>query len=204
MGSTELMADREINRRVTGVLLCGGSGRRFQGADKPLLMLGDRSLAARVAERLAGQVDALLVSANRNQAAYEALGYPVVGDRTPGLGPLAGVVAGAARAETDLLLVCPGDAPELPTDLCVRLCARLTAGVDAALPHDGERAQVLFLLVRREVALSAEAYLDQGGRSVQGWLAGLRVAEVPIPEPAAFLNVNTPEELARLARDVPG
>lgn len=198
------MADRDTNRAVTGVLLCGGSGRRFQGADKPLLMLGDRALAAHVAERLAAQVDALVVSANRNQAAYQALGYPVVGDRTPGQGPLAGVVAGAYRADTDLLLVCPGDAPGLPRDLCVRLCARLAAGVDAVVPHDGERAQVLFLLVRREAALTGEAYLNQGGRSVQGWLAGLKVAEVPIREPGAFLNVNTPEELARLARQAPG
>ena len=52
--------------------------------------------------------------------------------------------------------------------------------------------------LRRILELERVApYLEQGGRSVAGWLADLEVAEVPVADPAAFTNVNTPEELAR-------
>lgn len=67
-----------MTRGVTGVVLAGGLGRRMGGADKGLLDYGGRPLAQQVAERLAPQVETLLINANRNREAYTALGYPVI------------------------------------------------------------------------------------------------------------------------------
>lgn len=186
---------------ISGVVLCGGTGRRFGGVDKPLVELCGKPLVAHVLERLSGQVDEVVVSANRHRERYEALGARVVADATAGLGPLAGLAAAATACRGDLLFVCPGDAPTLARDLVSRLLARLQeAGqaVDAVIPNDGIRDQVLFLLVRREAAASAARYLADGGRSVFGWLGTLGVARCGIADPAGFVNVNTPEELAAL------
>lgn len=80
--------------RVLGGLLAGGMGRRMDGLDKGLVPLNGKPLAQHVIERLAPQVDALLVNANRSQDRYQAFGYPVVADHFKGFqGPLAGMEA---------------------------------------------------------------------------------------------------------------
>jgi molybdopterin-guanine dinucleotide biosynthesis protein A len=60
---------------VTGLLLAGGQARRMGGNDKGLLPLNGRPLAAWGLERLAPQVDEVLISANRNQAQYEKFSF---------------------------------------------------------------------------------------------------------------------------------
>jgi molybdenum cofactor guanylyltransferase len=65
---------------VSAVILAGGRATRLGGVDKGLIELAGRPLTAWVAERLAGQVQGILVSANRRAEAYARLGYPVVAD----------------------------------------------------------------------------------------------------------------------------
>ena len=141
-------------------------------------------------------MSSIVVSANRNLQVYEQFGYPVVEDQLPDCGPLSGLQAGLAASEDRWLLICPGDAPLLPTDLVPRLRSGLGSGAEVVVPHDGERAQHLFMLLDRSVARGVTAYLKEGGRSVGGWLGQLDVAAVAVPDPNAFTNVNTPEELA--------
>ena len=71
---------QQIAERITGLILAGGQGSRLGGRDKGLILLGDKSLSARAVARFAPQVDQLLLNANRNEAAYAALGHPVIGD----------------------------------------------------------------------------------------------------------------------------
>jgi molybdopterin-guanine dinucleotide biosynthesis protein A len=163
--------------------------------------LRGRPLARHALERLAPQVSEVLVSANRNLPAYRALGHPLVHDRLADGGPLAGILAAAERARTPLLFVCPGDAPLLPMDLVATLADGLRPGIEVAVPHDGARIQHLFMLVRRDSALTLAGYLDAGGRSVHGWLEARVVAEIPVSGGRGFENVNTAAELARLESD---
>lgn len=172
----------------------------MDGCDKGLQLLAGRPLAAHVIERLAPQVGALLVNANRNHEAYAALGHPVIADTLAGFaGPLAGLQAGLAACRTPLLATVPCDAPLLPDDLIARLMAGLaeSAAPAAAAFADG-RLQPAFMLCRREVADKLERYLESGGRRIHTWLEGIGVCAVPFADSKAFINVNTPSELAQL------
>lgn len=183
---------------ITGVVLCGGEGRRMGGADKPLLMFDDRPLVAHVLERLAPQVRRIVISANRHRDRYAGFGREVVGDEVPGLGPLGGLATIATQVTTPWLFVCPGDAPRLDRTLVARLAAALI-NEEGAFPADGERAHYLFLLVRTAACRSLPAYLAAGGRSVHGWLGTLDVHELHAPDiSASFRNVNTRDALAAL------
>ena len=62
---------------ITGLVLAGGQGTRMGGADKGLQLLDGTPLALHALRRLAPQVGTMLVSANRNHAAYAAFGAPV-------------------------------------------------------------------------------------------------------------------------------
>lgn len=179
---------------VTGIILCGGEGRRMGGVDKPLLEREGRPLVAQVHAALAPQVTQMLVSANRHAERYAAYGE-VIADAHPGRGPLEGLASALARVDTPLAFVCPGDAPHLDTTLVARLAAAL-GNADAAYPHDGVQPQHLFLLLRTALLHDLQAWLDAGGRSVRRFLATRVVVEVNAHDIASsFLNVNEPRDL---------
>ena len=163
----------EARDQITGLILCGGRGQRVGGADKPLLDFHGRPLVARVAATLAPQVRQLLISANRNAESYRDYG-PVVADALPDYaGPLAGIVAAL--------------------DIVTRLAAGLNSGA-AAVAHDGQRRQPLYLLLRADCLPSLKRYLESGQRSVHGWLETLDAREVHFGEADAFRNINDPTD----------
>jgi molybdopterin-guanine dinucleotide biosynthesis protein A len=183
---------------ITGLILCGGGGTRIDGRDKPLEHLFGTPLVEHVRRRLLPQVARIVISCNRNAPVYARWGDTIVTDDMPGCGPLAGIVAGLARADTDYLFVCPGDAPFLSTTLVDRLAHALNGDTaDIVLPHDGIRQQPLFLLIRRSLATPLRHYLDAGGRAAHTFIDQQRHAVVDAAfEAESFVNINTTAELA--------
>jgi molybdenum cofactor guanylyltransferase len=185
---------------TTGVILCGGAGDRMGGADKPLRCMCGRPLIERVLASLSTQTSALLIVANRSQAAYSAYGHAVVDDgRYAGMGPLAGIAAGMAAARTEWVLCVPGDAPLLPPDLTQRLYRALTVAQDEiAVVHDGGGRQPLCSLLPRTLSGDLEAYLDSGGSAPRTWLGFHRVAQADFSGwPRWAWSANTPQEWAQ-------
>lgn len=184
---------------ITGLILCGGAGARFDGRDKPLELLHGAPLFVHVHERLLPQVARIVISCNRNFDAYSRCDdTTAVADDPPGCGPLGGVLAGLAHADTEYVFVCPGDAPFLSRTLVARLATALDdEHADVALPHDGARRQHLFVLMRRALAAEVRRYLGTGARSVVGFVDRQRVAVIDAAlERDAFINVNSAADLA--------
>lgn len=188
------------SKHITGLILAGGMGRRMGGRDKGLQPFRGKPMAAWSIERLAPQVDALLINANQNIETYAAFGYPVLPDRIGGFaGPLAGLHTGLLAAQTPLLVTAPCDSPFLPEDLVARLHGALVEhAADLAVAKTGAQAHPVFSLVRREVLDSLTDFLEAGGRKIDAWYAALNVVEVPFEDEAAFSNINTLEELNQL------
>ena len=132
---------------ITGLILAGGRARRMGGQDKGLIPLAGRPLIAWVIAALQPQVGRILISANRNQADYAALGFPVIEDEAGGAelagfqGPLAGIAAAMTLAETPWLLTLPCDAPLPPADLASRLATALVHGLADITGARSDRAQ---------------------------------------------------------------
>ena len=186
--------------KITGVILAGGLGRRLGGIDKGLQELRGRPLAVWVVERLAPQVDELLINANQNGERYAAFGHRVVPDQIPDFaGPLAGLHAALSAAAYPLVATAPCDSPFLPADLVSRLFSALTAtGADLAVARTFDQPHPVFCLCRREVLPHLTEYLAGGGRKIDRWYATLKVVEVAFDDEAdAFENINTREELGR-------
>ena len=184
---------------ITGLVLAGGQGRRMGGVDKGLQPLRGRPMVEWVVERLAPQVDEVIVNANANVERYGALGHRVVSDAIGGFaGPLAGLHAGLTVAAHPLVVTVPCDSPFLPRDLVARLRERLEAhGCDLAVAKTGDQPHPVFSLVRTAVLPHLAAFLDAGGRKIDTWYATLKVVEVPFDDEAdAFSNINTRAELA--------
>lgn len=215
---------RPVSRQdVTGLVLAGGRGQRMGGVDKGLQSFRGRPLAGQVLDRLAPQVGALVISANRHASQYEALGLAygggldlrLVADRELDFaGPLAGIAAGLAACRSPWLACAPCDAPWLPTDLVARLTAAIDvaaivdrptpgAAPQLALPRSPAGLQPVHALLHRDLLPELQAFLAKGGRKVGDWLAAIPHVEVRFDDEAAFANANTAEELARLAQRAP-
>lgn len=188
---------------ITGVVLAGGLGRRMGGVDKGLQELDGRPLVSWVIERLAPQVDELLLNANRNAERYAAFGHAVVADRIDGFaGPLAGLHAALSVARHPVVATAPCDSPFLPTDLVARLHAALDdSGAELAVARSLGRVQPVFCLCRRTALPALSAHLAAGGRRIERWFCSLPLVEVSFEDqPAAFANINSVEDLVGGAR----
>ena len=187
----------------TGLVLAGGQGSRMGGVDKGLAPFRGKPMVAHAIERLAPQVDEILVNANRNPEAYARFGHRVIADEIPGFaGPLAGFERGLAHARGQLVATVPCDSPFLPADLVARLRAALEgAGAQLAVARTGDQPHPVFCLMRREVHASLAAFLASGQRKIDKWYASLSVVEVAFDDEAdAFANINTRDELAGLEK----
>jgi molybdopterin-guanine dinucleotide biosynthesis protein A len=180
------------------LILAGGQGRRMGGVDKGLQPLRGKPMAQWAIERLAPQVDEVLINCNQNLQAYAAFGRRLVPDEIGGFaGPLAGLHAGLKAASHPLVVTVPCDSPFLPGDLVSRL-KQFIDGKDLAVAKTGDQPHPVFSLVRKDVLSNLEAFLEGGGRKIDAWYASLRTIEVSFDDEAdAFRNINTMDELKR-------
>ncbi len=185
---------------VTGLVLAGGLGRRMDSRDKGLVEFRGKPMVAHVIERLAPQVDSLMINANRSLAEYGAFDYPVISDEVGGFaGPLAGLHAGLKRCVTPFIITAPCDSPFLPLDLVARLYVALQENIaELAVAKTGDQAQPVFALYSATLLPSLSRFLASGERKIDAWCSTHRVAEVTFADASAFANINTIAELQAL------
>ena len=184
--------------RIFGVILAGGEGRRM-GADKAFVPLASRPLIAHVLDRLEPQVERVLISANGDAARFAGFGCRVVPDTTP-QGPLSGVLVAltiAAEAGATHLISTPVDTPFLPGDLVPQLLLAAEGSPDGlALAADATGDHPATALWPVGLAPALADFLAAGEAKVTRFTFAHGAARALFPDPRAFLNLNTPEDLA--------
>lgn len=187
-----------INQQdITAVILAGGQGRRMGGQDKGLIEVDGRVLVAILIEQLEQQVSNILINANRNQQRYQAFGYPVVSDQLDDYqGPLAGFACAMNAVDTDFILTLPCDGPLLAADYVARFIAsQVQTGAPICVADDGERLQPVHALIRVDLLLSLNSFLDSGDRKIDRWYAMHDFARTDFSDCAdMFRNINTPSD----------
>jgi molybdenum cofactor guanylyltransferase len=196
-----------------GIVLAGGLGRRMGGGDKPLLELRGTPMLARVIERLAPQVERIVINANGDPARFARYGLPVVPDTIDGFaGPLAGILAGMRWSrqnfpEGRFVVSVAADTPFFPNDLVLRLaegCGRDERTIALAASPAGTHP--VFGLWPVALADDLEAFLrsGEGGKILKFADRYLRLNvpfdDIVLPDGTAvdpFFNVNTPEDATR-------
>lgn len=198
---------------VTGTILAGGYSQRM-GSDKALLELGGQPVIARVATELAEITDSVLIACGEQERKeYSFLQYPLVVDRYPGCGPLAGIHAAMSCSATEWILVVACDLPFASANFMRHMIGALEQGISTdilvaatevraivAVSESG-RVQPLLGLYHKDVLPSLEAALRSHKLRVMDWLETMNVLYVTeIHESGSpdstytLLNMNTPEE----------
>jgi molybdopterin-guanine dinucleotide biosynthesis protein A len=185
--------------RIFGVILAGGEGRRMGGVDKAFVPLAGRPLIAHVLDRLEPQVERVLISANGDASRFAGFGCRVVADDRP-QGPLSGVLSALTAAATigaTHVVSTPVDTPFLPGDLVPQLLlAAEGSPEDLAFASDATGDHPATALWPVGLAPALSAFLATGEAKVTRFTAAHGAARASFPDPRAFLNLNTPEDLA--------
>ena len=189
----------------TGVILAGGAASRYGGLPKGLERVGGRRIIDRVADALREVTDDLLLVANHPAASQWLPGARVQQDIVPNAGGLGGIHAALHHAQSPVLIVA-WDMPFVPATLLARLREMGDAADVAVCESDSSRRGVEPLCAFYAPACLPfiEHSLAQGDLRVVGFHASVRVARLPADEVSAFgnpelmfMNVNTPDDLAR-------
>ncbi|NLA67324.1 MAG: molybdenum cofactor guanylyltransferase [Gammaproteobacteria bacterium] len=181
-------------------LLAGGRATRLDGVDKAWLAKGGRPQVLRLAERVRGEVEDVLVSANRSPGRYAEHGLAAVPDRRPGLGPLGGLDALADACTTPWLLTLPVDLVSVNDCLLRSLRA---AGGDGAWAEDDDGRQPLVALWKVSALRAAlPDALASGDLAVQGLQARMAMSGVRFAG-LRFGNLNTPADVAAAGFTIP-
>ena len=176
-----------------GFVLVGGKSSRM-GRDKALLPFRGGALVEHVARAVAAAAGTVTLVGPHGP--YAHLGFPILADRHPGLGPLGAIETAltATSAEWNLVVAC--DMPEVTVPMLTKLIEDAEAsGADCFLPvGPAGLPEPLCAVYHRRCLAAIDAALQSGVRKVTAALAGLRVAGCSLPESTGFQNVNTPLE----------
>ena len=184
------------------MIQAGGKSTRMGGRPKALIELGGRRIIDRVVSVVRGvAADALIVT--NTPDLYASIGLPMVPDVFPDHGALGGLYSGLRAAGGDAIFAVACDMPFLVPDVA-RLVIDRAAEADVVLPRVGERLETLHACYAKSCLEPMESRLRAGRLRVAGFLDDVRVLVIPEADvarfgaPAAiFMNVNTPDELAR-------
>ncbi|MFK2911074.1 molybdenum cofactor guanylyltransferase MobA [Pseudomonas sp. 3HC3] len=179
------------------LILAGGRGQRMGGRDKGLVDWQGEPLIAHVHRVVRPLSDDLVISCNRNQAAYRAYADRLVGDAEADFpGPLAGVIAGLRVARHGWVVVLACDAPLVDRELIEGLLRLAVAGNSAAMVRQGGFWQPMFSVLPKRVLPVLEQAWAAGERSLQKALLREAVQGLECAESDRRLsNFNSPERL---------
>lgn len=170
-------------------------GDRFAEVIVVAAPLGDEPFSIeRALARRAGRSDVVCPIIERDDQAFE--------------GPVAGLRRGLLRARAEICFACSCDLPLLRPELATLLCARLSAGADAAIPLIAGKLQPLCAAYRRDPAAAALAAMEtEGERRLTLIAERLKVETIDEaslrtldPDLRSFLNVNSAEDYMRALR----
>lgn len=198
------MESRE--QEVTGVILVGGKSRRM-GTDKAFLEIDGVPLIDRVMQVFRETFVRTILIGDRPEPfiGYRLDIYP---DIYPG-SALGGLYTGLVHGGTPYIFVSACDVP-FPSGAVIRRLLSLREGFDAVVPTGRHGYEPLFAVYSTRCLQLMHRFLESGNVRIFDLYPDLKVRNVPMEELAlleggerTFVNVNTPEELARFTRNSP-
>lgn len=189
---------------ATAIILSGGHSRRM-GREKAAIRVDGEQLIERIVRLLRPLFcEIVIVLGHEHEERVEGVRY--ARDRESHQGPLAGLSAGLESSKTELNFLHACDMPLINLEL-VRFLAGLIDGNDVVVPRSRGGLEPLHAFYGRTCLTEVNRALERDERKVSSFYPYVRVREVGMDEMSAvpgaeqaFLDLNTEEELRRVAR----
>jgi molybdopterin-guanine dinucleotide biosynthesis protein A len=191
---------------TTLVILAGGLSSRM-GYDKAMVQVGGRTLLDDAVARLAPTCAGAVISVHERR---DGVPWRQIPDETSErTGALGGIAAVLAAVETEWIFAIAVDMPALGDAAKQAIASFRTDATDAVVPQvrDADRntlrPEPLAAFYRTRTLNAAREQLATGVYAIRPFLERINTRWIDPSEPgaplaAAFLNVNTPEDLGRI------
>jgi len=188
--------------KITGIILAGGKNLRM-GENKAFLQVNGQRIIDRIGKLFSDLFDEILLVTN-SPLEYLDLNLRMVADLTPGKGALGGIYTGLFHASYSHAFVAACDMPFLNKALISHLID-LSPSYDIVIPKTEDGLQPLHAIYSQKCLSFMEDLLRKNDLKIIDFFHRVKKREVPTqeilpldPKLASFLNVNTPEDLARV------
>lgn len=186
----------------TGIILTGGKNTRM-GANKAFLVVEGERLIDRTIRIYRDIFDEIILVTNEPHL-YDDIDVTLVTDLIKDKGPLMGIYTGLFYAASDPVFFAACDLPFLNGEF-IRYLLDQSRDADITVPETAEGFQPLHAVYSKSCLGTIQRLLMQDKLKVTGFYKGMKLKAVGTdairrfdPDGRIFLNVNTPEEYAKI------
>ena len=189
---------------MSGVILAGGSNKRFGGITKANVVLGGKTIISRMISTIGNIFDEIIIVTNKPEEFSEYIQYLIVEDQYLKTGPLGGIHAALKVSSEDAIFVFAGDMPFLDKGIITYQINEFNKRRhDVLIPEVDQFIEPLHAIYRKSVLNDLERFLSEGkSRAVRDFLSEVNVGYLQIPKSEkteiAFANINSPSDLTKI------
>lgn len=193
---------KKLYDHITGVILAGGSSKRY-GQNKAFLKIGNTRLIDNIVHEMKSIFQRVIVITN-DKKKYEDLDVPIVEDLVKGLGPLGGIYTGLMSIPDEAGFFVACDMPRINRQL-VRYMVDIKGNHKAVVPAIADKIEPLHAIYFRSCLKPIRLLIDSKRYQVRLFYDSIPVRYVKEGEirtfccpSKAFLNINTPDDFVKI------
>jgi len=189
---------------ISGVILAGGTNKRFGGITKSNVVVGGKTIISRMISTISDLFDEIIIVTNKPEEFREFIQYIIVEDQYLKAGPLGGIHAALKASSEDAIFVFAGDMPFLDKEIITNQINEFNKTEhDVLIPEVNQFIEPLHAIYRKSVLNDLERFLSEGkSRAVRDFLSEENVGYFQIPNTEktgrAFANINSPSDLGKI------
>ena len=187
---------------ITGIILAGGSSKRY-GQDKAFLKIGNTRLIDSILQEMQTVFKRVILITNE-KVKYEYLEIPMFEDLVKGFGPLGGIYTGLMSIPDQAGFFVACDMPHINRQL-VRYMVDIKGNHRAVVPAVADKIEPLHAIYFQSCLKPIKHLIDTKRYQVRLFFDSIPVRYVKEDEirrfccpSKAFLNINTPDEFAKI------
>lgn len=189
---------------VTGIILSGGRSGRLGGLNKAFIKVRGERLIEKTLRIYRDLFEETLIVTN-SPLDYLEFDAKIVTDIIPGKASLGGIYTGLFFAAHEYAFVTACDMPFLNARF-IRFMTEKTGHHDIVVPRSADGLQPLHAIYSRNLLKPIRRLIDTDHLKITELFKKQKVLEIPReesipfdPEERLFMNINTPEDLEKLA-----
>jgi molybdopterin-guanine dinucleotide biosynthesis protein A len=191
--------------RISGVILAGGSNKRFGGIDKANVVIDGKTIISRIISTISDLFVEIIIVTNKPEEFQEFIQYKIVKDQYLKAGPLGGIHAALKASSEDAIFIFAGDMPFLDKEIISDQINEFNKrGHDVFIPKVDQFVEPLHAIYRKSALNHLEKFLLEGkSRAVRDFLSEVNVGYFQLPKTEktklAFANINSPSDLNKIS-----
>lgn len=189
---------------ITGVILAGGLNKRFNGRNKAFIEVNGMRLLDRTHGIFKELFEEIILVTNE-PTRYLEWDLNIVTDLFPTRSSLTGIHAGLFYATRPFAFFTACDAPFLKKEMVEAVVEAAESHIDIVLPETAMGIEPLCAVYSKRCLESIEGRLSRRVYKIQNFFRKMKVKKIHEktlrrvdPELRSFININTPEDLARI------